>query len=34
MSKEEFARTIPVRPPNVNKKIKPNTHIMEGVILI
>jgi len=34
MSKEEFASTIPVNPPKVNKKINPNTHNIEGVILI
>ena len=26
MSKEELARTIPVSPPTVNKKIKPRAH--------
>lgn len=26
MSKEELARTIPVSPPTVNKKIKPSAH--------
>lgn len=26
MSKEELARTIPVKPPTVNKKIKPKAH--------
>jgi hypothetical protein len=26
MSREEFARTIPVKPPNVNKKINPSAH--------
>jgi len=28
MSKEELARTIPVSPPTVNKKIKPRAHSM------
>jgi hypothetical protein len=32
MSIEEFARMIPVRPPTVNKKIKPMVHIKAGVI--
>jgi len=26
MSKEEFARIIPVKPPTVNKKINPKAH--------
>lgn len=26
MSREELARTIPVKPPTVNKKIKPRAH--------
>lgn len=26
MSREELARTIPVRPPTVNRKIKPRAH--------
>lgn len=26
MSRDEFAKTIPVRPPTVNKKIKPRAH--------
>jgi len=26
MSNEELARTIPVRPPTVNRKRKPSTH--------
>lgn len=26
MSREELANTIPVRPPTVNKKIKPRAH--------
>jgi len=30
-SKDEFARTTPVSPPTVNKKIKPKAHILEGV---
>jgi len=33
MSKEELANTIPVRPPKVNKKIKPKAQSNEGVIL-
>lgn len=28
MSREEFAKTTPVRPPTVNKKIKPKVHII------
>lgn len=28
--RDEFDRTIPVRPPTVNKKIKPKAHITEG----
>jgi hypothetical protein len=31
ISKEEFAKTIPVKPPNVNKKINPRTHKRDGV---
>ena len=31
MSKEEFARIIPVSPPRVNKKINPKDHSIEGV---
>lgn len=34
MSSEEFASTIPVRPPMVNKKIKPSAHSMGGSHLI
>lgn len=30
MSSDELARTIPVRPPTVNKKIKPRAHSMAG----
>lgn len=26
MSREEFARTMPVSPPTVNKKMKPSAH--------
>lgn len=26
MSRDELARTIPVRPPTVNRKIKPRAH--------
>lgn len=26
MSREEFARTMPVKPPTVNRKIKPRAH--------
>jgi hypothetical protein len=29
-SKEELARTKPVKPPKENKKIKPRTHKREG----
>lgn len=34
MSKEELARTIPVRPPTVNKKINPKAHNIAGDHLI
>lgn len=34
MSKEELARTIPVRPPTVNKKINPKAHSIAGDHLI
>lgn len=34
MSKEELARTIPVNPPTVNKKMNPRAHNMAGVHLI
>lgn len=34
MSKEELANTIPVRPPTVNKKIKPSAQSMAGSHLI
>lgn len=30
MSSEELAKTIPVRPPIVNKKIKPKAHSIAG----
>lgn len=30
MSSEEFARTIPVRPPMVNRKINPKAHSIGG----
>ena len=30
ISREEFARTIPVRPPMVNRKIKPRAHSIGG----
>lgn len=30
MSKDEFANTTPVRPPTVNRKIKPKVHKIEG----
>lgn len=26
MSRDELAKTMPVRPPTVNKKMKPNAH--------
>jgi hypothetical protein len=32
MSREEFARTIPVSPPRVNRNTKPMDHIRAGVI--
>jgi len=32
ISIDEFDRTIPVKPPKVNKKINPNAQIKEGVI--
>ena len=28
--REELARTIPVKPPNVKRKIKPRAHIIAG----
>lgn len=34
MSSEELARTIPVNPPTVKRKIKPNAHSMAGDHLI
>lgn len=34
MSNEELARTIPVRPPTVNKKINPKAHSIAGDHLI
>lgn len=30
MSREELARTMPVRPPTVNRKIKPRAQSMAG----
>ncbi len=30
MSKEELARTMPVRPPNVNRKTKPKVQYIDG----
>ena len=32
ISKDELASTIPVSPPTVNKKTKPNAHNIAGVI--
>lgn len=34
MSREEFARTIPVKPPIVNRKMKPRAHSIGGSHLI
>lgn len=34
MSREAFASTMPVRPPTVNKKMKPKAHIIVGSYLI
>lgn len=34
MSRDELARTIPVKPPIVNKKINPRAHSMGGSHLI
>ena len=34
MSNDEFANTIPVRPPTVNRKIKPSAHSIAGDHLI
>lgn len=34
MSREELASTIPVRPPTVNKKIKPKAQSIAGAHLI
>lgn len=34
MSREEFARTIPVSPPMVNKKMKPRAQSIGGSHLI
>jgi len=34
ISREELAKTIPVKPPTVNKKIKPSVQSKEGVKLI
>jgi hypothetical protein len=31
MSKEELAKTTPVKPPTVNKKINPKAHNKEGL---
>lgn len=34
MSSDEFASTMPVRPPTVNRKINPRAHSMAGDHLI
>lgn len=34
MSNEELAKTIPVKPPTVNKKMKPSAHSIAGDHLI
>ena len=34
MSRDELDKTIPVRPPTVNKKIKPKAHSIAGDHLI
>lgn len=34
MSREELAKTIPVKPPTVNKKMNPRAHIIAGDHLI
>ncbi len=34
MSKEELDKTTPVRPPHVNKKIKPTTHNTGALLVI
>lgn len=34
MSSDELAKTIPVRPPTVNKKIKPSAHSIAGAHLM
>lgn len=34
MSKEAFARMIPVKPPMVNRKMKPRAHSMAGSYII
>ncbi len=34
MSREELARTIPVKPPTVKRKMKPRAHIIAGDHLI
>lgn len=34
MSSEEFDKTIPVRPPTVNRKINPKAHSIAGDHLI
>jgi len=31
MSNDELAKTIPVNPPTVNRKINPSAHNIEGV---
>lgn len=34
MSRDEFDKTIPVKPPTVNKKMKPSAHSIAGDHLI
>ena len=34
ISRDELAKTIPVRPPTVKRKMKPRAHIMAGDHLI
>ena len=34
MSREEFAKMIPVNPPTVNKKTNPKDHNIDGLNLI
>lgn len=34
MSREEFAKTIPVKPPTVKRKMNPRAHIIAGDHLI